>query len=354
MEPSTQRQPYSSQRPPCGRSSPIPPVFAVRPPAELSELRAPNTLLSSPEEPPHQRIEQKPQKSPLLFAGSIALLNAKITLGYGAALSMLGTLAYAGATAILHNVSGILVSVGTLVWGLALAVRQKPHPLTVEDFLKNGLPSDHPSTRYVQELVTALCERHNMPEPHVVVIDHSKPSASYMNSNRGRDAVLVSTGIVQLLDERELEGVIAHELSHQARWFKRAKLLTDWTADQVAPLIACGSGVFCFSALYSTTGGYLAAWIAIAAGMTATQIVAIPLRWCRGIINRNNEIKTDLKACTMIDDPEVYIGALIKVTNEVPEAVRSSHSHPSLQERTAYMRRAFGLVKGEHPQQGGD
>jgi Zn-dependent protease with chaperone function len=348
MEPSTQKQPYSSQRSPCGSSHKAP-VVASSPTAELSELRAPNTLSSSQEELPHQRIEQSLPKSPLLFAGSIALLNAKITLGYGAAVSMLGTLAYAGATVILHNVSGIMISVGTVLWGLALAVRQKPPPLRVEDLIKNGLPSDHPLTRHVQEVVTALCERHNMPEPHVVVIEKSIPAASYMNSRRGSDAVLVTTGIVQLLDERELQGVIAHELSHQTRWFERAKLLTDWTADQVAPLIACGSGVAWFSALYSTRGGFLAAWIAIAAGMAAPQIVAIPLRWCRGIVSRANEIKTDLKACAMIDHPEAYISALIKVTHEVPEAVPSSHSHPSLQERTTYMRKAVGLVKSEHP-----
>jgi Zn-dependent protease with chaperone function len=352
MQPSHQRQP-PSPRPPLPTPSHTPDQNYTPPPfTGLSELRAPRTLSRSHEEPTPSRIDQGGLKNSLLLEGSIALLNAKISLGYSAALSTLGTLAYASGAAILHNVSGLFISAATFIIsgatclrGLALASRRNQLNSNYHKHLtRAGYPSDHPSTRRVQAIVSSLCNRHNIPEPPIVVMHDSTPNAGYVDRVRGRNLLITTSGLVSLLDNRELEGVIAHELSHQNRWFNWAERITCSITKHIAPLVWCGGSVASYSALCSEMGSILATSTAVIAGFGVIRLAAMPLRWCQGMISRHNEIKTDLHACTLTGDPEALISALTKIHREVPEAECSSHSHPTLQDRTTNIRKAFGLL----------
>lgn len=62
----------------------------------------------------------------------------------------------------------------------------------------------------VQRLVT----RANIPMPKVYVVNTSMPNAFATGRDPSHGAVAVTTGIMRILDRDELEGVIAHELSH--------------------------------------------------------------------------------------------------------------------------------------------
>jgi heat shock protein HtpX len=65
-------------------------------------------------------------------------------------------------------------------------------------------------------LVDRLCALADMPKPRVGVADTSVPNAFATGRSPDRAVVCVTTGILQLLTVEELEGVIAHELSHVA------------------------------------------------------------------------------------------------------------------------------------------
>lgn len=63
-------------------------------------------------------------------------------------------------------------------------------------------------------LVGALAARAGIPTPRVYVVDDPTPNAFATGRNPEHAAVAVTTGILQVLDRYELEGVVAHELAH--------------------------------------------------------------------------------------------------------------------------------------------
>jgi heat shock protein HtpX len=63
-------------------------------------------------------------------------------------------------------------------------------------------------------LVGALAARAGIPTPRIYVVDDPTPNAFATGRNPEHAAVAVTTGILQVLDRYELEGVIAHELAH--------------------------------------------------------------------------------------------------------------------------------------------
>lgn len=63
-------------------------------------------------------------------------------------------------------------------------------------------------------LVASLAARAGIPSPKVYVVDDPTPNAFATGRNPDHAAVAVTTGLLQVLDRYELEGVIAHELAH--------------------------------------------------------------------------------------------------------------------------------------------
>ncbi|MBI5282976.1 MAG: zinc metalloprotease HtpX [Candidatus Solibacter usitatus] len=62
--------------------------------------------------------------------------------------------------------------------------------------------------------VKSLCERMGLPMPRLWVIPEDAPNAFATGRNPGHSSVAVTAGLLRLMDDRELEGVIAHELGH--------------------------------------------------------------------------------------------------------------------------------------------
>lgn len=66
----------------------------------------------------------------------------------------------------------------------------------------------------VYSIVRSLAQRENMPMPKIYLIDSPQPNAFATGRNPKHAAVAVTRGILELMDHAELEGVLAHELSH--------------------------------------------------------------------------------------------------------------------------------------------
>lgn len=66
----------------------------------------------------------------------------------------------------------------------------------------------------VYTIVRSLTQRENMPMPKIYLIDSPQPNAFATGRSPRHAAVAVTTGIVEIMNHQELEGVLAHELSH--------------------------------------------------------------------------------------------------------------------------------------------
>ncbi|MFH1104147.1 MAG: zinc metalloprotease HtpX [Actinomycetota bacterium] len=66
----------------------------------------------------------------------------------------------------------------------------------------------------VYSIVRSLTQRENMPMPDIYVIESDQPNAFATGRNPNHAAVAVTRGIMQMMDRTELEGVLAHEISH--------------------------------------------------------------------------------------------------------------------------------------------
>jgi heat shock protein HtpX len=66
----------------------------------------------------------------------------------------------------------------------------------------------------VEAIVERLCARANLPRPRIYVIPQDQPNAFATGRNPRHAAVAVTEGILSAMPDEELEGVLAHELSH--------------------------------------------------------------------------------------------------------------------------------------------
>lgn len=95
-------------------------------------------------------------------------------------------------------------------------------------------PVSYDQAPQLHEMVKRLCDRANLPMPGIYVVPTQAPNAFATGRSPKNSAVAVTEGIMRLLPEDELEGVIAHELSH----IKNRDTLTQAVAATVAGAIS--------------------------------------------------------------------------------------------------------------------
>jgi heat shock protein HtpX len=105
---------------------------------------------------------------------------------------------------------------------------------------------EHPLHRIVARLV----QRANLPMPKVYVIPDPSPNAFATGRNPSHAAVAATEGILRLLDEREIEGVMAHELAH----VKHRDILISSIAATVAAAIMMVARMAQFAAMFGGAG----------------------------------------------------------------------------------------------------
>jgi heat shock protein HtpX len=101
---------------------------------------------------------------------------------------------------------------------------------------------DHPLHR----IASRLAQRANLPQPRVYVIPAMSPNAFATGRNPSHAAVAATEGILRMLNEQELEGVLAHELTH----VRHRDILISSVAATIAATIMMVARMAQFAALF--------------------------------------------------------------------------------------------------------
>jgi heat shock protein HtpX len=100
-------------------------------------------------------------------------------------------------------------------------------------------------------IVGNLARKANIPMPKLYVIENSMPNAFATGRDPSHAAVAVTTGILEILEPKELEGVIAHELSHVTN----RDILISSIAATLAGAIFMLSSMMRYAAIFGGVGG---------------------------------------------------------------------------------------------------
>jgi heat shock protein HtpX len=109
------------------------------------------------------------------------------------------------------GLAGVLIALMVALVGSGLAYWKSD---TIALAASHAQPADPVAYARLHNLVEGLCIAGGLPKPRVYVIEDGAPNAFATGRNPRHAAVAVTTGLLQKLNRVELEGVLAHELSH--------------------------------------------------------------------------------------------------------------------------------------------
>ncbi|WP_279387934.1 zinc metalloprotease HtpX [Streptacidiphilus pinicola] len=161
--------------------------------------------------------------------------------------------------------------------------------------------------------VDRLCALANMPKPKVAVADTELPNAFATGRNADHAVLCVTTGLLRRLESDELDGVLAHELSHIAH--RDVAVIT--VASFLGVLAGLGVRIGFYSGLVGGRGrrDQNTAMIVAAVVVVSAAVYALSFMMIRAL-SRYREFAADRSAAQLTGRPSVLASALVKVSGE--------------------------------------
>lgn len=182
---------------------------------------------------------------------------------------------------------------------------------------------------WLYRIVRQLTQKSGMPMPRLYVMPASQPNAFATGRDEHHAAVAVTEGILQVLNEDELAGVLAHELSH----VRNHDILIGAVAATVAAGVMMLARVAMFGAIFGggrddREGGGLGALLSIILAPIAAVMIQMA-------VSRSREAQADASGAHLLGDATPLANALIKIDaaskRTPPLAVNPAVSHLFLQ-----------------------
>ena len=179
----------------------------------------------------------------------------------------------------------------------------------------------------LHSIIRRLTQRAGLPMPRVYIIPTDAPNAFATGRNPDHAAVAVTQGILRLLNETELEGVLAHELGH----VKNRDILISSIAATIAGAIMMIARIAQFGAFFGgfgssdddEGGGILGLLAMIILAPIAAMVIQMA-------ISRSREYQADATGTQIAGDPEGLASALEKLhsaSQRVPLPANPATSH---------------------------
>ena len=157
--------------------------------------------------------------------------------------------------------------------------------------------------------VSRLSQQADLPKPRVAVADSQVPNAFATGRSRDSSAVAVTTGLMQTLDEAELEGVLAHELAHIKN--RDVVVMTIASFLSTIAFLVVRFGVF-FGGGRSRNGQVL---VAIVASLVVWVVSFFLIR----ALSRYREYAADRGGAVITGQPSALASALLKISGRMDQ-----------------------------------
>jgi heat shock protein HtpX len=172
--------------------------------------------------------------------------------------------------------------------------------------------------RIVQELARTA----SLPMPRLYMIPGDQPNAFATGRDPKHGVVAVTEGLLQLLDRREIRGVLAHEIAH----IKNRDILISTAAAVIASAITTVANVLSFGALFGGHGddegpGLFGTLVMVIVAPIAALLVQLA-------ISRSRELAADETGAKLARDPEGLARALVKLDGAA-RIVRPARAEPA-------------------------
>lgn len=241
------------------------------------------------------------------------------------------------------------------------------------------IPEDttDPQYKQVYNIVTELSLAAGMPMPRVFVVPDASPNAFATGMSPAKASVSVTQGLLDIMDREELEGVIAHEMSHVKNYDIRVTTLSIALVGFISlmgyGLVRVGQSMSYFGGFSSDDDreGNSSAMIGVALMAIGFVIVVVglPISYLlEKFLSRKREALADVSGAELTSNPQGLISALEKLQEPQPAAKvlspqaaglylveplfgknnqrswwsRMMDDHPPLDERIANLKRVLG------------
>jgi heat shock protein HtpX len=179
-------------------------------------------------------------------------------------------------------------------------------------------PADPEVYRRLHNLVEGLCIASGLPKPRVYIVNDPAPNAFATGRNPKHAAIAVTTGLLDKMNRVELEGVLAHELSHVRNYDILVSTLVVTLVGSVAILTDLGIRLMWWNGGRvrrdgdrNDSGNPLALL-----GFVLLIFAPILAKLMQAAVSRRRETLADVSACQMTRYPPGLISALEKLRDD--------------------------------------
>ena len=248
----------------------------------------------------YELIKSNKRRSALLILGFVVLL----TLVGGAIGLLLG--------------SGPVWAVVALVFsgGMAFLSYWKADAIALA--VSRAKPADPQQYQRLHNLVEGLCIAAGLPKPGVYIVDDPAPNAFATGRNPKHAAIAVTTGLLEKLNRVELEGVIAHELSHVRNYDILVSTLAVTLVGSIALLTNIGMRMMWWNGGRVRREGDRDGGTNPLAILGLVLLIFAPIiaKVMQAAVSRRRETLADVSACQMTRYPPGLISALEKLRDD--------------------------------------
>jgi heat shock protein HtpX len=201
-------------------------------------------------------------------------------------------------------------------------------------------PADSEQAARLHGIVDRLCALADMPKPRVAIADTDMPNAFATGRNADHAVICATTGLMRRLDNDELEGVLAHEMSHVAHKDVQVMTIASFLAIIAALLIRIAFYGELFGGGRRSSNNQNTAIIFFALMAVSIVVYAVSFLLIR-LLSRYRELSADRSGALLTGQPSALASALNKVTGRIAQI-------PTKDLRTAQPLNAFFFAPAMH------